>query len=226
MKKPIIGIVPFITKGCEEIPYAGNYITCDYIKKLQDSNAEVITLSVSNGEDSISEEVLSLCDGLVIMGGNYIWPYHLKVIEYADENNIPFLGICLGMQIMSLYSSGVEDKKIADLKREVMIDHDPIINNELERGILVHDVRLTEGSIIHKLFGDKVAVNSRHEYYAPVVKSPFKATGRSEDGIIEVIEYENDDKFMIGVQWHPEAMDTMKPLFDLFIEKTKTGENK
>jgi len=220
MRKPIIGIIPFFTQSSKEIPYPGNYVTFDYIEKLEASGADVIVLAISDKAGNISEDVLSIVDGFLIHGGNYIGPYHLKTLEYADTNNVPFLGICLGMQVMGLYSSGIEDLKIADLRREIMIDHDPI-TTDLTRKNPVHSVKLTEGSIIHDLFGDKVNVNSRHSYYTPEVKSPFIVTGRSEDNIIEVIEHEDKEKFLVGVQWHPETMGTMEPLFNQFIKEVR-----
>ena len=222
MKKPIIGIIPDIDINKGKFPKKGNFVPLDFIKKLQESGAEVIILGVSGEKDDISQEILSICDGFLFMSGNYFFPYHLEAMGFAVKNHVPVLGICLGMQVMGAYSAGVELENITDLKRDLNINHDPKILVDKDRGKPVHKVNLKKDSIIHRLFGDEVLVNSRHMHYISKVEDPFIITGLSEDGIIEVVEYKDKDNFIIGVQWHPEAMDTMKPLFDFFIEKVRS----
>ena len=49
------------------------------------------------------EEVLDICDGILMPGGNTIYQYDVDICDYAIKNNKPLLGICLGMQIMACH---------------------------------------------------------------------------------------------------------------------------
>ena len=152
----------------------------------------------------IDTEVLELCDGIIFTGGTDIFPYHYKVLEYAINRNIPVVGICMGEQIIGLYS---KDRKEDDLK--------------LVKGHLgtEHFVKVTPGSILEKIFGSRLKVNSRHNYVLEEVKEPFKVSCTSEDGVIEGIEYTDDEHFIVGVQWHPEDMENMNNLFIYLVKE-------
>ena len=88
---------------------------------------------------------------------------------------------------------------------------------------LVHDVILSKDSNLYKILGkDIIKVNSRHRMK---VTDPgtFDVFGKSEDGVIEVLE-RHDKKFALGVQWHPEMMlddSLQKLIFDAFVNACK-----
>ena len=61
------------------------------------------------------------------------------------------------------------------------------------------------------------------------VREPFKVTAYSDDGVIEGIEYIDNEHFIIGVQWHPEDLDNMRSLYNYFLKEVlirKTNLNK
>ena len=68
---------------------------------------------------------------------------------------------------------------------------------------------------------DEIMVNSVHHYTVNDVGDLFNISIKSEDGLIEGIEYKNDDKFIIGVQFHPEILDQFNNLFKVFIDKCR-----
>lgn len=231
MRKPIIGIVGRIEK-VENPLYNRNVMSVveDYRKVIIKSGGIPILILPTeeigftrNKEDEFEEETMTekvkldlieqikLCDGIVLPGGCKIFEYDKFICEYALDNNIPILGICLGMEIMAA----------VDSKNEKVIDR---INNGINHKVLdlfVHKVELDEKSNLYNIIGNKqFEVNSRH--ICNVIKTnKFDVVGYSDDGIIEAIEYKNN-KFAIGVQWHPESIYEesieSKRLFDSFIE--------
>lgn len=167
--------------------------------------------------------VLQKCNGVIMPGGNRMYDYDTFITDYLYKNDIPVLGICLGMQIMNAYLLGEEIRTNALDK----IDISKYMNhNELNKKY-VHKVELADDSKLFNIIGKKsIEVNSRHKY---VIKTEnydnkFDIVGMSEDGFPEAMEVKSK-RFFVGVQWHPENMveyDTdMKKLFDCFINEAK-----
>ena len=127
------------------------------------------------------------------------------------------MGICLGMQIFSMVDEN--GNQLLNLEKiESDIDHSAY---DLP---LVHEITISKDSKLYSILGkDKFMVNSRHRM---MVKDPstFTVYGRSDDGVIELIE-RHDKKFAIGVQWHPEMMakdyPDQKLIFDALVKACK-----
>lgn len=147
---------------------------------------------------------LNICDGVIIPGGNDINNYDIYVCNYCIEKDIPLLGICLGMQVM------------ASLK-----DDNLILNKENHKDV-THKIITKKDSIIGRIVGDSY-VNSRHNYHVSKIEG-YNITAHSKDGYIEAIE-RNNNRFIVGVQWHPEDMidydEKQKNLIKEFISATK-----
>ncbi|MBQ8193146.1 MAG: gamma-glutamyl-gamma-aminobutyrate hydrolase family protein [Bacilli bacterium] len=190
-------------------------------EKINETNIQAVTknnlkylhnkcnyIGILNYDNSpIDTEILSICDGIIIQGGSDIYPYHFQILDYAIKNNIPILGICMGHQIIGLYS--INSNTDNDLIK---------ISNHYNKEKL-HTIKTISGSVINKLLGDTHLVNSRHLEAVDKVKSPFKVTAMSEDNIIEAIEYIDDEHFVIGVQFHPEDLDNTENLYNYFIKE-------
>ena len=161
---------------------------------------------ISYDNNNFNEDVLKLCDGIIIQGGSEIYPYHFKIVKYCLKNNIPLLGICMGHQIIGLYSTNKNEEDL------VKVDNHYSLND-------THLIDIKENSLMHKLFGKNMYVNSRHLYKLEEVKYPFKITATSTDNVIEAIEYINDKHFILGVQFHPEDMQNMQSLYNYFIKE-------
>ena len=73
--------------------------------------------------------------------------------------------------------------------------------------------------------GDDLTVNSFHHQAVKELGQGFKATMIAPDGIIEGMEWEESNRFIVAVQWHPEMMeekvDTIRPIFTAFVEASK-----
>ena len=157
-------------------------------------------------------EILKMCDGIIMPGGCKIFYYDKFIANYAIENDIPILGICLGMQILGAVDCNGE--KVIELIFNTDIQHKT-------KEQFAHKVKIDKNSILFDIIkNEEFLVNSRHR--CNVIKTnKFEIVGRSEDGVIEAIE-RKDKKFAIGVQWHPEIIfnDSIEAirLFDRFIK--------
>lgn len=193
--KPIIGII-----NRKEKLKSGNKILYTYEEisdKINKSNG--IPIGINPNLQSIK-----IANGIILQGGNEFDKNEIEIVKYAYENNIPLLGICLGMQIMGFATCASEYEIENHMK--------PNINN-------AHKVILKKESKIYEILKkETIIVNSRHNYQ--IKNTTLEITGISENNSIEVIEDKSKD-FFIGIQWHPESLENIesKRLFDYFIEK-------
>lgn len=147
--------------------------------------------------------LIDMCDFFILQGGNEIFDIDIYIVKYLYSKNIPTLGICLGMQTMSIAFNG----NIGSIK-----NHN--INNKYAHNILINKNSKLY-SIIQK---ENILVNSRHNDYITNTDLKVSAT----NNIIEAVEDENK-LFFIGVQWHPESIydENNKLLFDFLFNCNK-----
>ena len=204
LSKPIIGIVTRLENNMHKI----NKSLIDNITKcgglcLGIINEERYSYEFLDRDKLIIDNILKICDGFVIPGGSTESYLDKYIIEYATKNNIPILGICLGMQEMSSF-----------LDLEEVFNH-----NKSNR--YVHKVNIDKNSLLYKIFKKDIYVNSRHNYKIKNLNG-YKVVGTCFD-VIEAIEKE-DNTFNVGIQWHPEDIDN-EELFDYFINSTIIDKN-
>lgn len=206
-------------------------------------NAQVNIKWVNSEElsDDNAAETLQDVSGILVPGGFGHRGIDGKIaaIKYARENNIPFLGLCLGMQLSIVEFSrnviGWNDAHSAELDPStthpvihLMPDQDGIedIGGTLRLGS--YPCELAEGSKARELYG-KDTIHERHRhryevnnyYRGDLEKHGMSLCGLSPDGrIVEMLEIP-DHKWFIATQAHPEFKSRPNhphPLFDGFIE--------
>ncbi len=164
----------------------------------------------------------------------------IKAVQFARENNIPFLGICLGMQMAVIeYSRNVLDLKDANSTEMNANTSEPVINlmeaqkSVTEKGGTMRlgawDCELLDGSLAAQTYNGATDISERHrhryefnnDYKEQLEAAGLKATGiNKETGLVEIIELPNHPWF-IGVQYHPEYKSTVAnphPLFVGFVQ--------
>jgi putative glutamine amidotransferase len=114
---------------------------------------------------------------------------------------MPLLGICRGMQLMNIAFGGTLSQHLPE-----QVGHERHRPNPGSFDGSDHDVRLTEGSLAALAAGETIHnTKSHHHQGLEAVGEPFEVTGISMiDDVPEAIEAPNR-RFVLGVQWHPEA---------------------
>lgn len=160
----------------------------DVIKKYDFIPLGIIVDFENNGDNEFikTKPLIDLCSGIILQGGSDYYVIDIIITKYLHKNNIPTLGICLGMQTMAMAFNG----NIGD------------INNHKSDKLYVHSVDINKDSKLYDILKkDKIIVNSRHKSY--IINTDLKVSGQAN--IIEAIE-DNAKDFFIGVQWHPETL--------------------
>lgn len=221
--KPVIGILAtsnyMVTNDTFKDTYRyGN----NYAKRIVECRG--IPYFIPLVDEEIIPETLEMCDGLLLPGGNRVRPVNFEIIDYFYKNNKPILGICLGMQTLAMYSVNIENAEHKKIIKEIDtgFNHWPVELLRDNNDTVVHDDYIKKDTKLYDIFKqDKIVVNSVHKNTITEVGSKFRVSIESEDGLIEGIEYIDDDKFIIGVQFHPEILPQYKCVFDKFISKCK-----
>jgi putative glutamine amidotransferase len=236
MRKPRIGITMRLESETNRF-----YLGRDYSEAIEGLGAIPIHISLIPNKDYIADIVSDL-DGILLPGSNTdVDPLRfgeephpklgrvifekeetdLLVIKEAEKRNLPILGICFGMQILNVYRGGT---LIQDIESQVenCIKHQQ--GKPFERNS--HSIKVADNSRLSRLITTKVMqVNSHHHQAVREVGENLTATSHANDGIIESIEDIRHDKFIVGVQWHPELSwktdELSRKLFETFIEQCK-----
>lgn len=196
--------------------------------------------SESLTEDNVKDKLKGLKGILVAPGfGNRGIEGKISAIKYARENNIPFFGICLGMQCAVIeFARNVLGLSDAHSREMNPATSNPVIDLlENQKNIShmggtmrlgAYPCRLAEGSLAYSIYG-KGETTERHrhryefnnEYLTKFKEAGMRLTGiNPETGLVEIIEL-STHPFYIGVQFHPEYKSTVEkphPLFVAFVK--------
>ena len=229
--KPKIGIVI-----CE-IHEKRQYVTDAYIQAILRSGGLPLILPFVKSASAI-ESYVTLCDGFLFCGGNDITPllfgeeprkgigrtditldlYQIRLMKRVLESLKPVFGICRGMQILNVAQGGTICQDLS-LFSEDTFEH---MQHSSHRKDISHKIKCKKGSLLHKITGSYLFVNSFHHQTIGDPGNGISIVAKSEDGCTEAIEMPSHP-FVLGVQWHPETMFRnsfeMRHLFSYFIQK-------
>ncbi len=124
----------------------------------------------------------------------------LLALAEAEARAMPILAICYGLQSLNVSRGG-------SLIQDIASQHPQAIKHEqgAPRDRPSHVVRILEGTVVSELAGtENVAVNSHHHQAIETVGRELVATAWASDGLVEAVEDPRPDRFVVGVQWHPE----------------------
>jgi len=222
MQRPAIGICTAWTEaswGLWKLPAA--LLPLNYIDAIQAAGGLALMIPPDPALAENPDEVLASLDGLVLAGGNDVDPAtygaephpataglvpvrdatELALTRRAVQLDLPVLGICRGMQVLNVAMGGT------------LLQHLPdVVGHEEHRRVpgsftgADHDVRLQAGSLAAQAAGEEThGTKSHHHQAVDVIGSGLHITGYSTmDELPETVEAD-DKRFVLGVQWHPEA---------------------
>ena len=185
-------------------------------------------------EENVSAK-LSGCDGILVPGGfgGRGIPGMIAAARFCRENDVPYLGICLGMQVAVIEFArnvcgmeGADSREFNPDSPYKVIDFLPDQNDDTDKGGTLrlghYDCVLREGTRIREQYGtERIGERHRHRYeFSNAFRQRLEdgglvLSGTSPDGrIVETVETKND--WFVGVQFHPEFRsrpDRPHPLF-------------
>jgi putative glutamine amidotransferase len=230
-KPPLILVSPTVETKGSEFADLSTSLSETYQQILVHCGALPIILSATISRELIAECV-GRCDGVLLTGGEDVDPRlygnglpprlrgtvtvtpdggardlrELVLIDEVFRQRKPLLGICRGQQMLNVALGGT-------LTADILGQVPRAINHRRmdRRSEIVHEVRLTRGSLLAKITGrQKLGVNSTHHQAVARVARPLNVAAVSSDGIIESLELGPGATsmlpFLLSVQFHPERL--------------------
>ena len=236
--KPLIGI------PCRSIPGADHNLRfgllATYTRAVDLAGGAPVLIPLQLSEETL-RSIFARLDGLLLAGGLDVHPNEfgeellpgcgeidaardvaeLRLTRWALAESQPVFGICRGIQVLNVAAGGSLYQDIAsqlttDLKHDY---HSP------DARVLAHSVEITPGSRVAQALGSThVEVNSLHHQALKGIAPGLHTVARAPDGIVEAVEGP-DDRFVVGVQFHPEWLldedARMGRLFEEFVASSR-----
>jgi putative glutamine amidotransferase len=222
-----------------------------YLEVLKRVGLTAVLVTPAHGPDDVAA-LMENAAGLILTGGGDIASelygeeptadllevdpdrdtMEMRALELALERGLPILGVCRGMQVLNVYFGGT-------LYQDLPSQYGDATDHEQSGpwGEHQHEVRLTDGSLLHGILGvfEPLRTNSYHHQAVKDLGAGLTCTARSEDGLIEGIEATGHD-WVVGVQWHPERKadgtldadpesDPDLRLLDAFARQVRAGQD-
>ena len=242
MDRPVIGIATSLTTASWSVwEQRAALIPYGYIAAIQRAGGVALMIPPDPEFERDADEVLDLVDALILAGGNDIDPAEygatphptvtetvperdaseLALVRRAWERDMPVLAICRGMQLLNVARGGTLLQHLPD-----EVGHAEHRINPGSFDGADHDVRLDPDSLAARAAGEEVHVTKSHHHQGvDVVGDGLVVTGHSAlgDGLPEAVEAP-DRRFVLGVQWHPEADET-STVIGALVEEARAYRN-
>ncbi|MBI88410.1 MAG: gamma-glutamyl-gamma-aminobutyrate hydrolase [Euryarchaeota archaeon] len=231
--RPVIGITCFmretvVTTAFGDWERHAAVLPSAYVSVIKEAGGTPLIIPPAGDMTPILDSI----DGLLISGGPDLDPStyneersemtkeffreqdeaEMGLINGALDKDMPILGICRGMQILSVAHGGSMHQHL-----DTTPGHEG--HGAYDGGTSNHGIDIVEGSLLSDLMGTSFIVNSAHHQGVSDPGSLSVSATAEHDGLIEAVE-RKDKQFCIGVQWHPERME-QGFLFSKFVEAAR-----
>ena len=218
------------------------YSNKSYVQAVESAGGVPVLIPMMKDLENL-HALLSHLDGLLLSGGIDVHPSsyqeevdaalsetdpeldkpELVLARWALQEDIPTLGICRGMQLINVALGGTLYQDL-ETGYQDGLQH---ANWSLPRNQLIHSVSIDPKSQMRQVLGvDKVMVNSLHHQAVKELGKGVLASGKAEDGIVELLEIP-DRTYMLATQCHPEELYRDNPVWmHLFRGLIKACEKK
>jgi len=195
-------------------------------------------------DDRTLMDIYGRLDGLLLSGGGDIEPHHfgqtrqakltqvdvardrteLFLTRRAARDGLPVMAICRGVQMLNVALGGTLYQDIATQIPNALQHKYP---STCPRTYMAHEVLLQPETMLSAILGNgRIPVNSFHHQSPCEIAPRLRASAHAPDGVIEALE-SRDDRFLLGVQWHPEDLygsdQRMLRLFEAFVQAAARG---
>jgi putative glutamine amidotransferase len=239
--RPVIGICTAVARANWGVwaEREAVLLATSYIGAIQRAGGLAVMIPPDGGFEDDPDQILDLLDGLILAGGNDIDPAcygaerhpetgitlpdrdrsELALARRAIERDMPVLGICRGMQLINVAFGGTLRQHLPD-----ELGHEEHRRTPGSFDGSDHDVRLTPGSLAARAAGEELhGTKSHHHQGVGIVGEGLEVTGVSVlDDLPEALEAP-DRRFVLGVQWHPEA-DERSRIVAALVEEARMAE--
>jgi putative glutamine amidotransferase len=220
--RPVIGVCTALERAQWSVwDQRAALLPTNYLDAIRRAGGMALLLAPDPALIDAADEALDLIDGLMLIGGADIDPasygaeldpatvdpvperdaFEIALVRRAVERGIPVLAICRGMQLLNVAFGGTLHQHLP----ERFGHHDHLKARGSFDGA-DHDVRLTPGSLAARAAGEQLhGTKSHHHQGVDRVGEGLVVTGVATiDGLPEALELPGE-RFVLGVQWHPEA---------------------
>jgi putative glutamine amidotransferase len=233
--RPLIGLTGRVKRAANIAGFPANLADVEIDLYVSDY-ARAITaaggLPVHLPQHVDPREYAGRLDGVLLTGGADIEPHRygaspdadigsvepardeaeLGLLDVAVADGVPVLGICRGLQLLTVWAGGTLHQHVPAHAR---FDLPPTEQFD--------EVRIEPGSRMAALYGSAHRVNSLHHQTVDRVADGWVVTARCTDGTVEALEWPGHD--VIAVQWHPELLPgaVADPLFAWLVERARAA---
>jgi putative glutamine amidotransferase len=228
--RPVIGITTYAQEaswGVWRLPAA--LIPLDYVDAIERAGGRPVLIPPS--EEGVAE-TLDTLDGIVFSGGADLDPARygadphpetdtpqarrdageMALLEAALERDMPTLAICRGFQLLNVARGG---DLVQHLPDEVGTDE----HKQVPGVFAQHPVEVKDGTRLARMVGARSHVTSHHHQGIGRVGEGLVETAWAGDSTLEAVE-DPSRRFVVGVQWHPEAGED-QALFESLVEEAR-----
>lgn len=216
--RPVVGVCAALEVAAWSVwNQAAHLVPASYVGDIGDAGAAAVLLPVQPEPEQLLDHV----DGLLLVGGADVDPavygaerdprteatvperdaFEIALVLAAVERGIPVLGICRGMQIVNVAFGGTLLQHVTDAAGQT--------THRRRMGGFEgtdHVVVLDDGSLAARVAGEGAhRVHCHHHQAIDALGAGLVVTGRADDGLAEALEAA-DGGWLLGVQWHPEAV--------------------
>jgi putative glutamine amidotransferase len=217
-RPPVIGLTTYRQQaqtGVWDVEAA--FLPAVYLNAVTVAGGIAVLLPPQAMTPQIVDRVLDGLDGIIITGGRDVDPrrygqdpheatdppqeqrdaWEDALLEAAIRRELPFLGICRGLQVLNVARGGTLHQHLPDV-----VGHSRY--NAGGGRFTVNTVHVDGDSELGGLLGrDELAVKSYHHQAVDALGDGLRITARSEDGVVQAVEFDAVP-FGVAVQWHPE----------------------
>lgn len=193
-----------------------------YLRAVRRAGGRPLLLAPEELDGRDADDLLDRVDGLLLIGGADLDPrfygealtartertvperdrFELALVAAAFRRDVPVLGICRGLQIMNVATGGSLHQHLSD---HGFSEHRPVAGSLDEA--THHAVEVEADSLLVADSDGLLIVNSHHHQGVARVGEGGRVVARSRpDGVVEAVEW-TAQRYALGVQWHPEAME-------------------